>query len=161
MTSLLVLNGPNLNTLGTRKPEVYGSTTLADVEVLCRKEAARHEVDVEFRQSNYEGQLIDWIHAEGPRVKAGQSIGAVYNPGAHTHYSYAIRDAIEAATLPVIELHISNVHAREEFRHHSVISPVASGIIVGFGVMGYRIAIDALCALAQAGAYHGPGAPRT
>src|SRR6478752_7409648 len=112
MTSITVMNGPNLNLLGTRKPEVYGSTTLAD-------------------------------------VKAGRSIGAVYNPGAHTHYSYAIRDAIEAATLPVIELHISNVHAREEFRHHSVISPLARGIIVGFGVLGYSLAINGLYELSQ------------
>ena len=93
-------------------------------------------LDLVFLQSNYEGQLVDWIHETGAAVKAGGSIGAVYNPGAHTHYSYAIRDAIEAATLPVIELHISNVHAREEFRHHSVISPLARGIIVGFGVHG-------------------------
>ena len=150
MTSLLVLNGPNLNTLGTRKPEVYGRTTLADVEELCRTETARHGIDLVFRQSNYEGQLIDWIHAEGPRVKSGESIGAVYNPGAHTHYSYAIRDAIEAAMVPVIELHISNVHAREEFRHHSVISPVARGIIVGFGVPGYSLAIRGLYELHEA-----------
>ena len=96
MASVLVLNGPNLNTLGTRKPEVYGSTTLADVEEMCRPEAGKLGLDVVFRQSNYEGQLIDWIHETGAAVKAGESIGVVYNPGAHTHYSYAIRDAIEA-----------------------------------------------------------------
>jgi 3-dehydroquinate dehydratase II len=144
MTSITVLNGPNLNLLGTRKPEVYGSTTLADVEAMCREEAAKLGLDVEFRQSNHEGQLVDWIHALGPEVKAGRSLGAVYNPGAHTHYSYAIRDAIEGASVPVIETHISNVHARDEFRHHSVISPLAAGIVVGFGVYGYVLAIQGL-----------------
>ena len=116
MTSVTVMNGPNLNLLGTRKPEVYGSTTLDDVERMCREDAEKLGLNLVFLQSNYEGQLVDWIHETGAAVKAGGSIGAVYNPGAHTHYSYAIRDAIEAATLPVIELHISNVHAREEFR---------------------------------------------
>ena len=151
MTSITVLNGPNLNLLGTRKPEVYGSTTLADVEAMCREEAGKLGLDVEFRQSNHEGQLIDWIHALGPEVKAGRSLGAVYNPGAHTHYSYAIRDAIEGASVPVIETHISNVHARDEFRHHSVISPLAAGIVVGFGVYGYLLAIRGLHQLAQKG----------
>ena len=141
MPSVTVINGPNLNLLGTRKPEVYGHTTIGDIEELCRREAGSLGLDLVFLQSNYEGQLIDWIHETGAAVKAGTSIGAVYNPGAHTHYSYAIRDAIEGASLPVIELHISNVHAREEFRHHSVISPVARGIIVGFGVPGYALAI--------------------
>lgn len=149
MTSITVLNGPNLNLLGTRKPEVYGSTTLADVEAMCREEAGKLGLDVEFHQSNHEGQLIDWIHALGPEVKAGRSLGAVYNPGAHTHYSYAIRDAIEGASVPVIETHISNVHARDEFRHHSVISPLAAGIVVGFGVYGYVLAIRGLHQLAQ------------
>jgi 3-dehydroquinate dehydratase II len=144
MTSVLVLNGPNLNLLGTRKPEVYGTTTLADVEELCRDEAGKLGLDVEFRQSNHEGQLIDWIHETGAEFKAGNSIGAVFNPGAFTHTSVALHDAIEAASLPVIELHISNVHKREEFRHHSYISPVARGIIVGFGVHGYVLAINGL-----------------
>lgn len=151
MPSISVLNGPNLNLLGTRKPEVYGYTTLAEVEVMCTEQATELGLDLKFLQSNYEGQLIDWIHEHGPAVKSGESIGVVYNPGAHTHYSYAIRDAIEAAELPVIELHISNVHAREEFRHHSVISPVARGIIVGFGVPGYSLAIRALYELHEAG----------
>ena len=115
MTSVTVMNGPNLNLLGTRKPEVYGSTTLADVETMCRQDAEKLGLELVFLQSNHEGQLIDWIHETGAHVKAGASIGAVYNPGAHTHYSYAIRDAIEAATLPVIELHISNVHAGRSF----------------------------------------------
>jgi 3-dehydroquinate dehydratase-2 len=149
MTSITVLNGPNLNLLGTRKPEVYGRTTIADVEALCREASGKLGLELIFHQSNYEGQLIDWVHETGAAVKAGESIGAVYNPGAHTHYSYAIADAIEGASLPVIELHISNVHAREEFRHHSVISPMAAGIIVGFGVLGYGLAINGLYQLSQ------------
>jgi 3-dehydroquinate dehydratase-2 len=144
MPSVLVLNGPNLNLLGTRKPEVYGWATLADVERLCRSTGERLGLGVEFRQTNHEGQLIDWIQEEGPRVKAGESIGAVFNPGAFTHTSVALHDAIEAVELPVIELHISNVHRREPFRHRSYISPVAIGIIVGLGVAGYGLAITAL-----------------
>jgi 3-dehydroquinate dehydratase-2 len=151
MTSVLVLNGPNLNLLGTRKPEVYGSTSLTDVEKMCRSEAAKLDLELVFRQSNHEGQLIDWIHDFGGEVKAGNSIGAVYNPGAHTHTSVALHDAIEGAELPVIELHISNVHKREEFRHHSFISPVARGIVVGFGVLGYTLAINGLYQLSQQG----------
>jgi 3-dehydroquinate dehydratase-2 len=144
MTSVLVLNGPNLNLLGTRKPEVYGRTTLADVEDLCREEAAALGLDVEFRQSNHEGAIIDWIHEFGAAARAGSCLGAVYNPGAHTHTSVAIHDAIEGTELPVIEVHISNVHAREEFRHRSFVSPVARGIIVGFGVTGYLLALQGL-----------------
>lgn len=151
MTSVLVLNGPNLNLLGTRKPEVYGTTTLADVEKLCREEAGKLGLDLVFRQSNHEGQLIDWIHETGAEVKAGTCIGAVLNPGAFTHTSVALHDAIEGASLPVIECHISNVHRREEFRHHSYISPVARGIIVGFGVHGYVLAINGLYQVSQAG----------
>jgi 3-dehydroquinate dehydratase-2 len=150
MVSVLILNGPNLNLLGTRKPEVYGTTTLADVEKLCTDAAAQLGLDVDFKQSNHEGQLIDWIHETGAAVKAGESIGAVFNPGAFTHTSAALHDAIEGASLPLIECHISNVHKREEFRHHSFISPVASGIIVGFGVHGYVLAIHGLHQLSQA-----------
>jgi 3-dehydroquinate dehydratase II len=149
MPSVLVLNGPNLNLLGTRKPEVYGSTSLADVEEMCRKTAEELGLDLQFLQSNHEGQLIDWIHECGREVKAGSCIGAVYNPGAHTHTSVALHDAIEGAEVPVVELHISNVHKREEFRHHSFISPVARGIIVGFGVLGYPLAIQGLHQLTQ------------
>ena len=141
MASITVMNGPNLNTLGTRKPEVYGRTTLADVEAMCRTDAEKLGLDLRFLQSNHEGQLIDWIHETGPAFKSGESIGMVYNPGAHTHYSYAIRDAIEAAMVPVIETHISNVHAREEFRHHSYLSAIATGVIVGLGVQGYLLAL--------------------
>jgi 3-dehydroquinate dehydratase II len=150
MASVLILNGPNLNLLGTRKPEVYGTTTLADVEKLCTDAAAKLGLDVDFKQSNHEGQLIDWIHETGAAVKAGESIGAVFNPGAFTHTSAALHDAIEGASLPLIECHISNVHKREAFRHHSFISPVASGIIVGFGVHGYVLAIQGLHQLSQA-----------
>ncbi len=149
MTSLLVLNGPNLNLLGTRKPEVYGSTSLDDVRESCRRQAEELGLDLDFRQSNHEGELIDRIHACGQEVRAGLSIGAVYNPGGHTHTSIALRDAIEGVELPVIEVHISNVHAREEFRHHSYISPVARGVVVGFGVLGYRLAVTGLYELAR------------
>ena len=149
MTSVTVINGPNLNLLGTRKPEVYGRTTLADVEAMCREEAGKLGLDVEFHQSNHEGQIVDWLHELGPAVKSGASIGAVYNPGAHTHYSYAIRDAIEGASVPVVETHISNVHHRESFRDHSVISPIAAGIVVGFGVYGYLLAMRGLHQLAR------------
>ena len=149
MPSVLVLNGPNLNLLGTRKPEVYGTTTLADVEDLCRQEAGKLGLELVFRQSNHEGQLIDWIHEAGAAVKAGTSIGAVFNPGAFTHTSVALHDAIEGASLPLIELHIYNVHRREEFRHHSYISPIARGLVVGFGVYGYVLAIQGLHQLAR------------
>jgi len=146
---VLVLNGPNLNLLGTRKPEVYGHTSLADVEQMCRAECVRLGLELVFRQSNHEGQLIDWIHEFGREVKAGNSIGAVFNPGAYTHTSVALHDAIEGAELPLVECHISNVHKREEFRHHSYISPVARGIIVGFGVQGFVLAVNGLRQLSQ------------
>jgi 3-dehydroquinate dehydratase-2 len=145
MTSVYVLNGPNLNLLGTRRPEVYGSTTLADVEEMCRKESASLGLELRFRQSNHEGQLIDWIHEAGAEARAGRCVGAVFNPGAYTHTSVALHDAIESVEeLRVIELHISNVHRREPFRHHSYISPVARGIVVGFGVHGYVLALRGL-----------------
>jgi 3-dehydroquinate dehydratase-2 len=144
MSSVLVLNGPNLNLLGTRKPEVYGSTSLADVKDMCEAEGKTLGVDIDFRQSNHEGELIDWIHEGGAARQRGELVGAVMNPGAFTHTSVALHDAIEGASLPLIELHISNVHSREEFRHHSYISPAARGIIVGFGVAGYALAIRGL-----------------
>jgi 3-dehydroquinate dehydratase-2 len=114
MTSVLVINGPNLDLLGTRKPEVYGTTTLADVEELCQEAAGTLGLEVDFRQSNHEGQLIDWIHQAGAAVKAGESSGAVFNPGALTHTSAALHDAIEGLSLPLVECHISNVHQRGE-----------------------------------------------
>lgn len=150
MTTVHVLNGPNLNLLGTRKPEVYGTTSLADVETMCRQEADKLGLELVFRQSNHEGQLVDWIQQAGAEVAAGSSIGAVLNAGAFTHTSVALHDAIEGASLLVIELHISNVHQREQFRHHSYISPVAAGIVIGFGVSGYSLAINGLYQVAQA-----------
>lgn len=144
MKRVLVLNGPNLNLLGTREPAVYGSTTLADVEQLCREAGQRLGVEVDCRQSNHEGQLIDWIHEAGVAHRNGQLVGAVFNAGAYTHTSVALHDAIKGAELPVIEVHISNVHAREPFRHHSYLSPAAAGIVVGFGVEGYVLAIEGL-----------------
>lgn len=150
MKSVLILNGPNLNLLGSRKPEIYGTTSLADVEEMCRQEARELGLEVTFRQSNHEGQLVDWIQEAGPEVQAGRSIGAVFNPGAFTHTSVALHDAIEAVRLPVIELHISNVHNREEFRRRSLISPVARGIIIGLGIHGYPLAIRALHRLSAA-----------
>jgi 3-dehydroquinate dehydratase-2 len=144
MKKILVLNGPNLNLLGTREPEQYGRDTLADVERLCQEAGTTHGVEIECRQSNHEGVLIDWVQEAGREVAAGRLIGVVMNPGAYTHTSIALHDAIKGASVPLIELHISNVHARESFRHHSYISPAAKGIIVGLGVKGYALAIAAL-----------------
>ncbi len=141
---LIVLNGPNLNLLGQREPAVYGSATLADVETLCRATGERLGLDVECVQSNHEGVLIDTLQAAGRGVKAGQVLGVVFNPGAYTHTSVALHDAIKGAEVPVVEIHISNVHAREAFRHHSYVSPAAAGIVVGFGIDGYRLAIEGL-----------------
>jgi 3-dehydroquinate dehydratase-2 len=148
--NVLVLNGPNLNLLGTREPAVYGHTTLADVEALCVAAGAERGASVECRQSNHEGVLIDWIHDAGVRHRAGQLAGVVMNPGAYTHTSIALHDAIKGCGVPLIETHISNVHAREAFRHHSYISPAAAGIVVGFGVDGYVLAIDGLLRKARA-----------
>ncbi|MBP6899213.1 MAG: type II 3-dehydroquinate dehydratase [Burkholderiaceae bacterium] len=150
MIKLLVLNGPNLNLLGTREPAVYGHTTLADVEALCRAAAAERGAEAECRQSNHEGQLLDWIHEAGRQHRAGELAGVVMNPGAYTHTSIALHDAIKGTGVPLIEVHISNVHARESFRHHSYISPAAAGIVVGFGVDGYVLAIDGLLRKARA-----------
>ncbi|WP_298256349.1 type II 3-dehydroquinate dehydratase [uncultured Litoreibacter sp.] len=139
MTSLLVLNGPNLNLLGTRQPEVYGSVTLADVEEICKAHGKSLGFDVETMQSNHEGVLIDAIHA----AKSSHQ-GIVLNAGAFTHTSVALMDAIASVELPVVEVHLSNIHAREAFRHKSFIAPVALGQIAGFGVKGYVLALDAL-----------------
>ena len=144
MMKVLVLNGPNLNLLGQREPAQYGSDTLATVEVLCKEAGERLGVEVECRQSNHEGVLIDWIHEAGREIAAGNMLGVVMNPGAFTHTSIALHDAIKGASVALIEVHISNVHARESFRHHSYISPAARGIIVGLGIKGYALAIDAL-----------------
>lgn len=137
--SFLVLNGPNLNLLGTRQPDIYGYETLADVESLCEQTALTLGAQVECIQSNHEGALVDAIHSA-----KGRHNGIVLNAGAYTHSSIALRDAISAIALPVVELHLSNIHAREEFRHISHIAPVAVGQICGFGVAGYTLAINAL-----------------
>ena len=144
MKTVFVLNGPNLNLLGTREPAVYGAQTLADVELLCQQACARHGFVLQFRQSNHEGQLVDWIHETGRQHAAGELAGVVLNAGAYTHTSVALLDAIKGTGVPLIELHISNVHARESFRHHSYIAPVARAVMCGFGVAGYGLAIDAL-----------------
>jgi 3-dehydroquinate dehydratase-2 len=149
MTTMLILNGPNLNLLGTREQSVYGNATLSDVEGLCRAEGDRLGVDIEFRQSNHEGELIDWIHDAGSRCTSGELSGVVLNPGAFTHTSIALHDAIKGAGVPVIEVHISNVHARETYRHHSYVSPAAAGIIIGLGVHGYVLAIQGMHELCQ------------
>jgi 3-dehydroquinate dehydratase-2 len=141
--TVYVLNGPNLNLLGTREPKTYGRATLSDVEKLCRDAAKRHKLEVEFRQSNHEGEIVDQIHEAGAKAAAG----IVINAGAYTHTSIAIRDAIAAVEPPVIEVHISNVFARESFRHLSHIAPVAKASLCGFGVAGYALAIDGLAAL--------------
>ena len=150
MPTLLILNGPNLNLLGTREPAVYGAATLADLEAMCQEAGKRHGFDVECRQSNHEGVLIDAIHEAGRSFKAGTHAGVVFNAGAYTHTSLALHDAIKGAGVPVIEVHISNVHAREAFRHHSWLSPVAAGIIIGLGIDGYAFAVEALARRATA-----------
>lgn len=150
MSTILVLNGPNLNLLGTREPAVYGAATLADVERLCRQSAERLGHQVELLQSNHEGVLIDAIHEAGRAHAAGTLLGVVFNAGAYTHTSVALHDAIKGSGVPVIEVHISNVHAREAFRHHSWLSPVATGIIVGLGIDGYALAVEALVRRAAA-----------
>lgn len=135
-----VLNGPNLNLLGTREPGIYGRATLADVEATCRSACERHGLDLVFHQTNHEGELVTLLQ------QAGGSLGVVLNAAAYTHTSVAIADAIKAVGLNVVEVHLSNVFAREAFRHHSYISPVAGGVICGLGIEGYRLAIDALAA---------------
>lgn len=142
--AILVLNGPNLNLLGKREPGVYGAATLADVERQCARACAAVGIALDFRQTNHEGVLVDWLHAAGEALARGELLGVVLNAGAYTHTSVALADAIKGASVRVIELHITNVHARESFRHHSYLSPVAQGVIAGFGVQGYIMAIDAL-----------------
>ena len=147
MKTALVLNGPNLNLLGTREPAVYGSATLADVEKLCGQACATHGLKLDFRQSNHEGVLVDWIHEAGRLQAAGTLAGVVFNAGAYTHTSIALHDAIKGTGITLIELHISNVHAREAFRHHSYLSSVAKAVMCGFGVQGYALAIAGLAGM--------------
>lgn len=143
--TIYVLNGPNLNLLGTREPEIYGRATLKDVEKLCRKTATAHGFALEFRQSNHEGEIVDWIHEAGAKKAAG----IVLNPAGLTHTSVSVHDAIKAVTVPVIETHITNIHAREPWRRHSYVSFVAKAIVCGFGIAGYALAIDGIAAMSD------------
>jgi 3-dehydroquinate dehydratase-2 len=137
--SILIVNGPNLNMLGKREPAIYGHDTLADIEAACRAKAGELGFDVDFRQSNKEGELVDWTQSAATGHK-----GIVINAGGYTHTSVALLDALIASGLPVIEVHLSNIFRREEFRHHSYISRAASGVICGFGLKGYLMALDAM-----------------
>lgn len=137
--SILILNGPNLNLLGTRQPEVYGPTTLADIEALCYQKAKALGIDIVFAQSNHEGAMVDALH-----TARGVHDGIILNAGAYTHTSVALMDAISSIMLPVVELHLSNIHAREAFRQKSFIAPVAVGQICGFGAAGYPLAMEAI-----------------
>lgn len=141
---ILVLNGPNLNMLGVREPALYGKDTLADVEKLCRKAAKSAGLGLDFRQSNHEGELVTWI-----QEARGRMAGIVINAGAYTHTSVALLDALSLSELPVIEVHISNIYKREPFRHKSFISPVARGVLCGFGVHGYALAIQGLAQMVR------------
>ncbi|MEQ8177722.1 MAG: type II 3-dehydroquinate dehydratase [Amphiplicatus sp.] len=137
--TVYILNGPNLNLLGTREPEVYGRTTLAEIEAAAKVHAAALGLAVDFRQSNHEGALVDWIQEAGTKAA-----GLIINPAAYTHTSIALHDALKAVSAPKIELHLSNVHAREPFRRTSLVSPAVNGVICGFGAAGYTLALDAL-----------------
>jgi 3-dehydroquinate dehydratase II len=137
-----ILNGPNLNLLGVREPQIYGHQTLADIEKLCREFAAARGLEVAFRQSNHEGQIIDWIHEA--RLKAA---AIVINPAGFTSTSIAILDALKTFEGPIVEVHLSNIHRRESFRHHSYVSLAATGVICGLGAHGYLLALDALAGL--------------
>ncbi|GAB3803934.1 type II 3-dehydroquinate dehydratase [Micromonospora zhanjiangensis] len=137
-----VLNGPNLGRLGTRQVDVYGVTSYADLERRCRADGAELGLDVEVRQTDAEHEMLGWLHAA-----ADEAAAVVLNPGAWSHYSYAVRDACAMLRGPLIEVHISNIHAREQFRHHSVISAIATGVICGLGIDGYRLALHHLARL--------------
>jgi len=150
MKTVLILNGPNLNLLGTREPQVYGSQTLADVQALCERSCAANGFALDFRQSNHEGELVDALHEAGRLHAKGKLAGVVLNAGAYTHTSVALHDAIKGTGVTLIELHISNIHAREEFRHHSYISPVAKAVMCGFGVNGYALAVAGLAGMQAA-----------
>jgi 3-dehydroquinate dehydratase-2 len=144
--TVYVLNGPNLNLLGSREPEIYGHATLGDVEKLCRATAAGHGLDIEFHQSNHEGEIVDWIQ----QARAGNAVGVVINPAGYGHTSVAILDALATLQAPIIEVHISNIHTRESFRRRTYVSQVARGVLCGFGINGYALAIDGLAAMIAA-----------
>jgi 3-dehydroquinate dehydratase-2 len=141
-TTVLVLNGPNLNLLGQREPGIYGSTTLADIEAMCVERGKQLDLEVTCRQSNHEGELVTWI-----QEVYGQFAGLVINPGAYTHTSVAIHDAMRSLEEPIIEVHLSNIHQRESFRHRSYVSLVAKGVICGFGAKGYDMALSGLASM--------------
>jgi 3-dehydroquinate dehydratase-2 len=141
--TIYVLNGPNLNLLGVREPEIYGRATLADVEKLCRASARQHGLGIEFRQSNHEGEIIDWIQ----EAHARRAAGLLINPGGFTSTSIAILDALLVLKVPVIEVHVTNIHAREQFRRHSYVSQAARAVVCGFGITGYALAINGVAAL--------------
>ena len=143
LPTIFVLNGPNLNLLGTREPEIYGSDTLDDIASALEDRAHELGVSVDVRQSNHEGHLIDWLH----EAQANSAKAVILNAGAYTHSSIALHDGVKAIATPVIEVHLSNPHARERFRHRSFISPVAAGTITGFGALGYLLALDAAARL--------------
>ncbi len=146
MKPIFVLNGPNLNMLGLREPETYGSETLEDVKKRCEAKAKSAGVSVDFRQTNHEGELVTWI-----QEARGKASGIVLNAGAYTHTSIAVHDALRAADVPIVEVHLSNIYKREPFRHTSYVSATALGVICGFGPTGYEFAIDALAALSSSG----------
>lgn len=141
---ILILNGPNLNMLGVRQPEIYGHQTLADIEASCTTYAKALALEIDFRQSNMEGELVTWI-----QEALGRCDGVIINAAAYTHTSVAIQDALKLLSVPVIEVHLSNIHQREAFRHHSYVSAAAQGMICGFGSRGYLMALDALAAQLQ------------
>lgn len=143
--SVLILNGPNLNLLGTREPHIYGTETLDDIEAACREVAAGLDLEIDFRQSNHEGELVDWI-----QQARGEHDAIVINAGAYTHTSVAILDALQAVGLPVVEVHLSNLFRREPFRHRSYVSMAANGLICGFGSQGYLLALQAAARLVEA-----------
>lgn len=140
--TIYVLNGPNLNLLGSREPEIYGRTTLAEIDDALKARATKSGAAIDFRQSNHEGVLVDWVQEAGAKAK-----GLIINPGAYTHTSIALHDALKAVGIPKIELHLSNIHAREAFRRHSFVSPAVDAVICGLGAAGYLAALDALIRL--------------
>jgi 3-dehydroquinate dehydratase II len=139
MNTVFILNGPNLNLLGTREPEIYGADTLASIEQKCSAKAKALGMEIVFRQTNVEGELVNWIHEA-----RGKAAGIIINAGAYTHTSVALHDALKGVALPTIEVHLSNVYKREAFRHHSYISPAAHGVICGFGAQSYELALEGL-----------------
>ena len=143
LPTIYVLNGPNLNLLGTREPEIYGSETLDDIAAELEEHAKDHDLAIDMRQSNHEGHLVEWLH----EASAKGAKAVILNAGALTHTSIALHDAVKAIKVPVIEVHLSNPYAREEFRHHSYIAPVARGTVTGFGPLGYQLALDAAARL--------------